>query len=276
MVTRPRGSCYPFGMQQFSLQPYLDWFLDHVEHYRQRAGDDVYLVDRKLRHTMRVLSHMQQIIREAGVSERLASVMEIAALLHDTGRFPQMVEKGTYDDHDGLNHAELGAKILEDAPVLAGVHADARRVILTAVRLHNLGVLPPDLDPAALRVLEALRDADKLDALRNNLKYIGKEAQHGKMLKSGLQWDEIAVSDEVYELAMQRQLIPFRSILWSNDYILFLCCWLYDLHFPYAYKQLARTGNLDKLLAKLPDTDPMTRLKAQFRDDLDWIVTRGS
>lgn len=263
-------------MKQFSLQPYLDWFLEYVEQYRQQAGDDVHLVDRKLRHTMRVVSHMKQIIREAGVSDRLASVMEIAALLHDTGRFPQMIEKGTYDDHDGLNHAELGAKILEDAPVLAGMHEDARTVILTAVRLHNLGVLPHNLDPAALRVLEALRDADKLDALRNNLKYMGKEAQHGKMLKSGLQWDDETVSDDVFELAMQRQLIPFQAIRWSNDYILFLCCWLYDLHFPYAYKQLMRSGNLDKLLEKLPDTAAMTQLKAQFRSDLDWIVAKGS
>ena len=262
-------------MKQFSLQPYLDWFLAHVDHYRDHAGDDAHLVDRKLRHTMRVVGHMKQIIKEADVSDRLASVMEIAALLHDVGRFPQMVENGTYDDQAGLNHAELGAEILSESQLLTDMHDDARAVIVDAVRHHNLGVLPDDLTPASLRVTEALRDADKLDALRNNIKYMGKEAQHGKMLKSGLLWDENEVSADVFKLAQSRQLIPFQSIQLSNDYILFICCWLYDLHFPYAYKQLERSGNYETLLSKLPDTDEMNELKAQFRDDLQWIITKG-
>lgn len=263
-------------MERFSLAPYTEWFMNHVDTYRAKAGDDACLVDRKLRHTIRVVNHMKQISKEAGVSDRLASVMEIAALLHDVGRFPQMIDKGTYDDHSGLNHAELGATIVEESGLLDHMHDDARQTVITAIRYHNQGVLPGDLIPAHRRVLEALRDADKLDALRNNLKYMGKEAQHGKMLKSGLTWHATEISDEVFDLAIQRQLIPFQSIRWSNDYILFLCCWLYDLHFPYAFNQLQRTGNFGKLLTFLPDNESMRTLKQQLAEDLDWIAAKGS
>lgn len=248
----------------------LDWLNTHATTYRDLAGDDAPYIDRKLRHTMRVLGHVRQIINEIKPEPELAQAMEIAALLHDVGRFSQLVRQKTYDDK-AYNHATAGAAILEEAGLLDSLPEDHRHTILEAVRHHNVGALPFGLTPNAQLALEVVRNADKLDAIRNNLKYLSPDAPYGKALKSGLTWDDNKVSPAVLKLALERQLIPFAEINWSNDFILFLCCWLYDLHFYYSFSMLQSSGDFDALLAKLPDNDTFIPLKTQLRDDLQWI-----
>lgn len=251
----------------------LDWLHHHADAFRQQAGDDAPLIDRKLRHTMRVLGHVRAIIPETGAKPDLTRCMEVAALLHDAGRFPQLVRQKTYDDRQGYNHAKAGAEILQKSGLLDPLSPSEQRVILNTVRYHNAGTLPFNLDPDSHLALDVVRNADKLDAIRNNLKYLNPDAPHGKALKLGITWDKDRASDEAIRLALARQLIPFQAIKWSNDFILFLCCWLYDLHFPYSFKQLQQSGNFDSLLAKLPDNDHIGPLKQQLKQDLDWITT---
>lgn len=257
------------------FQQSFKWFNEQVERYEELADLDAPLVRRKQRHTLRVLDHARQILKESGTSLELRGAIEVAVLLHDVGRFPQIVHRKTYDDQVGGNHAEAGANIIEETDLLDDFSPAMRDVILDAVRFHNRAVLPDTLSPDSLRALEVLRDADKLDAIRNNLKYLNPKAQHGKVLKSGLTWHETEVSSEAIDLVMTRKLIPFKDINWSNDYILFLCCWIYDLHFTYAFSFLEESGNYEELLGKLPDQSPLAEAKAQLRDDLKWIAARS-
>lgn len=267
------------ALDRHNLEHHLElckeWFDTHVTSYRELAGDDVFMVERKVRHVARVLEHARAIIEEAGIDEELASIIEMATLLHDVGRFPQLVTKGTYDDRVGFNHAEEGVRLIQEASILSGLDDDAQKVILSAVNYHNCAVLPKTLGHEERLALEILRDADKLDAVRNNLKYLNPDAPHGKALKSGVIWDDIEASPSVLDMAIKRQLIPFKDIQWSNDFILFLCCWLYDLHFHYSYLKLKESGNYERLLDLLPDDGVMGDVKKQFREDLDWIISRS-
>lgn len=262
-------------MPEYILDPYVKWFENHVAHHRYMAeGGVLEMVKSKEAHTWRVLEHVREIRKESGASEDLCFAMEVAAVLHDVGRFPQLVGHGTYDD-TGFNHAEESERIVRDSGLLESLPTSLREAILEAVKLHNLGVLPGDLAPDACRVLEVLRDADKLDAVRNILRCLNPDAPHGKALKSGLTWDEEKVSPMVLEAAKKRQLIAFNSIRWSNDFVLFVCCWLYDLHYNYSYRQLIASGNYDALLGKMPDDEPFVEVKAQLREDLLWIEARS-
>jgi len=251
----------------------LNWLNSHAETYRTQAGDDAPLIDRKLRHTMRVLGHVRSIVRELPARPDLVPLIEIAALLHDAGRFPQLVRQKTYDDRAGYNHAAAGADIVEQSGLLAPLAEPDRALVLAVIRHHNAAVLPHTVTPDARLALEVVRDADKLDAIRNNLRYLNPDAPHGKALKLGVKWDAEAVSEDALRLAMDRQLIPFQAIRWSNDFVLFLCCWIYDLHFHYSFTELERSGHFAALLAKLPDNTTCTPLKAQLREDLAFITT---
>jgi hypothetical protein len=218
---------------------------------------------------MRVLAHVRGILKELQPGDDLTQAAEIAAILHDVGRFPQLVDRQSFDDHAGYNHAEEGAAILSGIDLLDSISGHWREVVLTAIRYHNRDVTPEGMERDAQTVLEILRDADKLDAIRCNLKYMNPESLHGKALKSGLTWHKTEASPEVVKLTLKRRLIPFKSINWSNDFILFLCCWLYDLHFPYAYRHLRQSGNYEGLLAMLPDHDDFALVKTQLRADLE-------
>ncbi|MDC0336529.1 HD domain-containing protein [Pseudodesulfovibrio sp.] len=262
-------------MPDESIQTYRDWFDAFVRDHQEKAGENRLLVERKQRHTMRVFDHVQAIIKESGASRELCHAMEIAALLHDVGRFPQLLDTNTYDDTAGFDHGEAGARILAESDLLDPLDIPMRGVVLSVVKYHNRGSLPKELGPDARLALEVVRDADKLDAIRNNLKYLSPDAPYGKALKSGLTWHDTEFSPQVFDLAMNRQLIPLDAIAWSNDFTLFLCCWLYDINFNYSFTHLKASGNFQALLDKLPDTTVFTPLKEQLWDDLNWIIVKS-
>jgi len=254
----------------------LDWFDAYTRDYVARAPKDILLtVQSKISHTMRVLAHVRGILKETTLRSDLAPVAEVAAILHDVGRFPQLVSSASFDDRTGYNHAEEGERILRKSEVLEPFDEPFRELVLTAVRLHNLGVLPDSLTDDERLILEILRDADKLDALRNTVKYMSPDTPYGKALKSGMVWHNTEVSDEVVELTLKRKLIPFSSIKWSNDFVLFLTGWIHDLHFPYAYRHLHESGTFEALLDALPDGPPFDRIKKQLRSDLRRFIEQG-
>ncbi|WP_158946810.1 HD domain-containing protein [Pseudodesulfovibrio cashew] len=263
-------------MTQSPLHPYEQWFHGHVDRYLALAGEDAFMVERKVRHTRRVLAHARAILKEIKPGATFSHVVEVATLLHDVGRFPQLVDQGTYDDRAGFNHAEAGAEILESQGVLAPLDEVDRRRVLDLVRYHNRAVVPEGLDPDTRLGLHVVRNADKLDAIRNNLKYLNPAAPHGKALKAGVVWHDAEVSPAVLERARNRQLIPFADIRWSNDFILFLCCWLYDLHFRYSFRHLLSSGRFEELLGRLPDHGPLAELADMFREDLERLAEEGA
>lgn len=254
----------------------LEWFIAYCRTHADRADPGIRpLVRNKVVHTMRVLFHVRNIVREARFEPQLALAAEIAAILHDTGRFPQLVDRRTFNDRRGYDHAEEGVRILAGADILDGLEPRLRAMVLEAVRLHNRAVLPVDMDRDVRAVTEALRDADKLDVLRKTLDNSLRGVLTGKAADYGIAMHETEVSPEVVRLTLERRLIPFESIRWSNDFVLFLCAWLHDLHHPYAYRHLIRTGLFERLLAQLPDQGVFPELKARFRADLAGLAGRG-
>lgn len=258
------------------ITEHLVWFDKYARRHEALAHDAVReLVQRKQRHTLRVLGHVRGILKTISIPTHLSELAEISAILHDVGRFPQLVNRATFDDQTGYNHAEEGVAILRDSNRLDSMPAEEKEIILTAVQYHNRAEIPPNMPPDAALVLKILRDADKLDAIRTNLRYMSPDSPHGKALKSDLIWHETEHSPHIANLALNRKLIPYRDIQWSNDFILFVCCWIYDLHFHYAYRRLDRSGQFEQLLAWLPNKHPFPALKKQLRTDLSQFVAKG-
>ncbi|WP_281760410.1 HD domain-containing protein [Pseudodesulfovibrio nedwellii] len=258
------------------ITEHLVWFDKYARRHEEKADDMVVeLVQRKRRHTLRVLGHVRGILKTASIPAHLVKLAEISAILHDVGRFPQLVGRATFDDQTGYNHAEEGAAILRDSNRLNSLQYVERETVLAAVQYHNRAIIPTNLSLDATLVLKILRDADKLDAIRTNLRYMGPDSPHGKALKDGLIWHENKHSPHIAELVLNRQLVPYQDITWSNDFVLFVCCWIYDLHFHYAYKHLDRSGQFERLLAWLPDETHFPALKTQLRTDLSRFIAKG-
>lgn len=259
----------------YSLAPFEAWFNDLVDHYRKAAPSAAKHMDNKVAHTMRVLDHVRGMRKEINAGPELGHAMEVAALLHDVGRFPQTANKALGKSVPGFNHGTEGAKILEGADILDSLSPNMRKAVIESVKLHNAPQTPIAGDPVIQTVLEAVRNSDKLDGIRNNLLYLSPDVLQGKASKTGMKWDADEVSEEVVKFALDRQLIPMNAIRWSNDFILFLCCWIYDLNFNYSFLQLKESGNFKALLDKLPDNSSVSKVKEQLLDDLNWIEAKS-
>nr|WP_319582780.1 HD domain-containing protein [uncultured Pseudodesulfovibrio sp.] len=254
----------------------LHWLVDFGRSFEDRASEELRVrVRRKIMHPMRVLAHVRHIIEEERPSSELALAAEVAAILHDTGRFAQLVDRRTADDGQEYDHGEEGARILSESDVLDGLDTHWRQVVLEAVRLHNKAALPEDMDPDARMVTEMVRDADKLDAVRNSVNGLLHKELTGRAIKYGVTVHPTEVSQDTVRRTRERKLIPYSSMRWSNDFVLFLCAWVHDLHFRYAYNRLIDTGHFEQLLELLPDQGVFPELKDQLRADLHRFAREG-
>lgn len=254
----------------------LHWLVALGRSYEDRAPDEIRVrVRRKIAHPMRVLAHVRRILAEERPGPDRALAAEMAAILHDAGRFAQLVDLRTADDAAAYDHGEEGARILAASDVLDGLDAHWRAAVVEAVRLHNRAVLPEAMDPDARLVTEMVRDADKLDAVRNSVNGLLRKELTGRAIKYGVTVHDTEVSPDAVRRTRERALIPYESIRWSNDFVLFLCAWVHDLHFAYAYNRLIDSGHFEQLLDTLPDQAPFPELKAQLRADLHRLAGRG-
>ncbi|MBO5939770.1 MAG: HD domain-containing protein, partial [Kiritimatiellae bacterium] len=66
----------------------------------------------KLHHTDMVVANAKAIIEGEGMDAETAEVCELAALLHDTGRYEQLRRYNTFRDSDSIDHAVFSYDIV--------------------------------------------------------------------------------------------------------------------------------------------------------------------
>lgn len=140
------------------------------------------MMDLKLHHTLHVVDNATRIAQGENWGENLSLLGQAAALLHDTGRYSQLKEFGTFRDQDSIDHAVRSYDIVLKKGWLNPLPSFEQTVILTAVRLHNQKTV--ELDPAVsvererdtlYKICHLVRDADKLDIFRVLEESVGKK-----------------------------------------------------------------------------------------------------
>ena len=124
------------------------------------------MMELKRLHTAEVVANAKAICAGEGFDEDTTRVCELAALLHDTGRYEQLKRYNTFRDSDSVDHAVFSHDIVVEKGWLDGLAPVVRRAILDAVLFHNRRDLPPHLDALTLAASQTVRDADKLDIFR--------------------------------------------------------------------------------------------------------------
>ena len=140
------------------------------------------MMDLKLHHTLHVVENATLIAQGENWDENLSLLGQATALLHDTGRYSQLKEFGTFRDQDSIDHAKRSYEIVLKQGWLTPLPSFEQLVILTAVLLHNqktVGLEMPirsenDRD-LLLKVCHIVRDADKLDIFRVLEESVGKK-----------------------------------------------------------------------------------------------------
>ena len=209
------------------------------------------LEDSKIRlkydHTYRVADFCEQIARVQGLCEADIDLAWVLGMFHDIGRFEQVRRYGTFQDKDSVNHAALSADLLFcDGYAKLFLNADEEEMKLmdTAVRFHNIYILPEKLTERELLFCNILRDADKIDILRVNCETPREEIYN----LSTEVFENSDMTDEVYEGLMNLQPVNRKYSRPGIDYIMGHIGFVFDLAFDESKSIIKKQGYLDELM----------------------------
>ena len=240
-------------MTEQQLSEISAWFDRFVTTFRGKSSADQRNYDLKIEHTHQVRDYMARLAASLGLESEERGLAAAIALCHDVGRFPQYRQYGTFNDVTSTNHATLAIQTLKAEGILAALAGEERRVLLAAVALHNVFILPADLDPVVRRFTLLIRDADKLDIWRVLIEYCTAGV---KERASAVAWElpETGVCSPSALAEVVAGRMPNRELLATVDDIKLLqLSWAYDLNFAESFKIMRERGYLETLASLLPD-----------------------
>ena len=99
------------------------------------------------------------------LNEEDIHIASLAGLLHDIGRFNQIVRYHNYSDGDIFDHATEGVKILFDDGLINKFDFTdkEKEIIRFSILNHNKFLMDECLDEDILKHAKLIRDVDKLD-----------------------------------------------------------------------------------------------------------------
>lgn len=212
----------------------------------------------KVRHTWKVVLAADQIAEKLGLNASERDLVHIAALFHDIGRFEQAARYHTFIDSQSIDHARLGASILEKGNFLDDLDPKTRLIVLNAVRDHSLFSLPEYSGPnSELQdiVSRIIRDADKIDIFR----VIAEERTEDTTGASAEDIEGLTLTDSVAD-----SLLNGKSILRSDrknalDIWVSYLGFFGDLNYPVSWKIAEEQGYWKKPLEQMNFRDKATK-----------------
>ncbi len=261
------------------LQHIQAWFAAFAESYQSAAGVLPAGIELKLDHTRHVAENARDLSRDLHWRPDDIRLAEALGWLHDVGRFVQYAEFGHFHDATSFNHGTRGADVVRDAGILDDLDGDSRAGLLDGIRFHNAKAIPPNLPAARRRLLELIRDADKLDIFRVVLE--GLERDGFRELAD--MWPHIdldgPVDDRLLDEIATRRQGNLAHVHSRADFLLLLASWVYDLRFAPARARVRRAGVLDAIAVHLPSSPDISAVLVsarQFLDAADPFETDGN
>ena len=241
------------GMTKQQLRKISDWFDSFVATFCGETPAEQRNYELKIVHTRQVRALSERLAASLDFTPEELALAAAIAICHDVGRFPQYQRYGTFNDAASTNHATLALQTLKIEGVLDSLATEDRSVLLAAVALHNVYILPPELDPIVRRFALLIRDADKLDIWRVMIENC--TAAPGN--RASAVFLELPESGLCSPQALQEVIggrMPNRELLVTVDDIKLLqLSWAYDLNFVESFRIMAEQGHLETLASLLPD-----------------------
>ena len=233
-------------------EDYKKAFIRYAQEFYSGNDDQDLPLRLKLEHSLEVLAIAKEIAASepAFADHETGRALRLAALFHDAGRFEQYERYCTFADASSCNHGLLGVRVMRQQNFLRNEPKRMRQTVMAAIAAHNKLLLPKGLSGQKLSVLQALRDADKLDILRvlaQNLEPGNEDATVLLHLEDAPEsW-----SEPVFAALKEGRVALYKDMRFYNDFRLLLCTWLFDLHFPTSYLIADRQGHYGRILQGL-------------------------
>ncbi|HDQ45859.1 MAG TPA: HD domain-containing protein [bacterium] len=257
------------SIMTFEQIQYLEkWFDQHVRGFDGEDPDVSENIRLKVTHTVKVREACRRIAKSLRLGEGDRLLAEACGLMHDVGRFEQYARFKTFVDAKSVDHAELGASLLEKESVLDSLRPGERHVIIRAVRYHNRLSLFLNDSPRVLFFTKLLRDADKIDIYRVVTDYYRTaHVRRNEAIQLDLP-DTPEISGQVIADIHAKRLVKKAHLRTLNDFKLLQMAWVYGFNFAETCRIVRGRGYLEKIRQTLPDTDEVERLYQTLLSDL--------
>lgn len=206
----------------------------------------------KFHHSYRVMEIAKEIAISLKLNEEDTYIVTIAALLHDIGRFNQIKNYDTYSDQISTDHGDEGERVLKENNFIKEFVSDDKiiNIILNSTKYHNKYEINPNLDEKTTLICKIVRDADKLDIMRE--------------LGNIITLKEIVLKKELVDAIYKKEICKNKNCNNEVDTIIRMLSWVYDLNFKYSYEFLIKNKIIEKkfdLLEIYGETEEITKIK---------------
>lgn len=229
-----------------------DWFHGFVSDYLSGEHGDRTALEMKKEHSWRVADNMRTLAIGGSLLWADPILARAIGVLHDTGRFPQYREHGTFSDSESVSHGRLGSRVLIERGVLDRLDLHDREIIISAVKYHGTFRLPV-IEEQPLRYVKLIRDADKLDAWRVLADhYSRREDERLEGVGQGL-GESPGVSHFSIACLREGRVAHHARARNSNDMRIHYISWVYDMNYPASCRLALEAGDLRRIASGLPD-----------------------
>jgi len=190
----------------------------------------------KFHHSYRVMEIAKEIAVSLKLNEEDTYIATLAALLHDIGRFNQIKKYDTYRDQISVDHGDEGEEVLKENDFIKKFTIDEKiiDIILKSTKYHNKYEIDSNLDEKTTLICKIVRDADKLDIIREFANEINDE--------------EIIIKEEILNSIKKHELASKNCCETSTDYVVYYLSWIVDFNFKYSYLFLDENKIIEKKL----------------------------
>ena len=233
---------------------YTDWFLDYVDKFKENDKSHQINIDIKKEHSIKVLENIYTITNNLKLTQNDRFLCYLAGLYHDIGRFQQYRQYRTFNDSKSKNHSSIGIKTIKNENIFRNLDKKDQTTIMQIIMLHNKKNLPIKLNKQLKKMVNVIRDADKIDIIRiilNNLQTDGK--------KNNTVFLNLKNNPEKYSKSIIKKLrtpntVDYKELIWINDFILLILSWYNTLCFSSSKKEFKKRNYINRIIKHLPES----------------------
>ena len=212
-------------------------------------------VQLKTDHTLRVLEEAEHLACAEKFSAGECLILEYSCLFHDLSRFEQFAKFQTYNDTISFDHGEYSYELLQRDHWLPEYLSDREKnIICTAVRYHNKRVMPEKLAAEELKILSAVRDADKTDIFNILLNHLKNPENPAIVYKLS---DFSGLSEKVAAAIMAESSPDNADLETETDFLAAKFAWGFDLNYGWTCREFLKREYFQKLRTALPEQTEM-------------------
>lgn len=251
------------------MDTHFSAFAAYVRTFYTGGAEHDFHLDLKEEHSRNVFGYAFMLAEgevDFAPADRRRSLL-LASLYHDLGRFKQYHLYKTFSDAVSVNHAHLSAREVNRLGLLDREEPRVKQMALAAILLHNRFSVPPAMERTARTIVNAVRDADKLDIMRVMATHLTTDGTVDPVIALHAEYSPHA-TPVVLDAVWNRRLAHYADLVTTTDFKLLVCGWLYDLNYSLSRRAAATNGYLAAILDSLPPTDELATFIARYREDL--------